>query len=316
MDTKIKRVLVGISGTSRRVLAAAAEIAHKSNAPVSLVTVVRPMGPTYGLAAGAAIMTNRAAAAAEMKRLERLAKPLRTAGLRVECHVELNESITEGLLSCIHRFDPSLVAIEAHKHNVFARLVLTQTDYNLIRHCPVPLLIVKNARRRSSSKIMAALDPLGTSSKAAALDAEIAAAAHGFARLVRGAVHGAHVYPPLMGFVGDATFAPVAIPVSLPEQRAYVATARKSFRSFCSRNRIKRGKVHLRMGDPVVALPKLARSMKARMVVMGAVARSALGRAFIGSTAEHVLDAMPCDVLVVKMPQSPVASGRSVAKAA
>ena len=33
---------------------------------------------------------------------------------------------------------------------------------------------------------------------------------------------------------------------------------------------------------------------------MGAVSRAGLKRIFIGSTAEHVLDSLHCDVLVVK----------------
>jgi universal stress protein E len=36
------------------------------------------------------------------------------------------------------------------------------------------------------------------------------------------------------------------------------------------------------------------------MLVMGAISRSAVGRLLIGSTAERVLDALPCDVLIVK----------------
>jgi len=35
-------------------------------------------------------------------------------------------------------------------------------------------------------------------------------------------------------------------------------------------------------------------------VVMGALSRSGLKRLFIGNTAEAVLDALPCDVLIVK----------------
>jgi universal stress protein E len=40
--------------------------------------------------------------------------------------------------------------------------------------------------------------------------------------------------------------------------------------------------------------------LKADIVVMGAISRSGLKRIFIGNTAEAVLDALPCDVLVVK----------------
>ena len=47
-------------------------------------------------------------------------------------------------------------------------------------------------------------------------------------------------------------------------------------------------------------LPAIARRWKAHVLVMGAVSRSGLKRLFIGNTAERVLDAVDCDVLVVK----------------
>jgi len=53
-------------------------------------------------------------------------------------------------------------------------------------------------------------------------------------------------------------------------------------------------------GDPATELPALARSLRAGLVVMGAMSRSGLKRIFIGNTAEHVLDSLQCDVLVVK----------------
>jgi universal stress protein E len=49
-------------------------------------------------------------------------------------------------------------------------------------------------------------------------------------------------------------------------------------------------------------LPRLAAEWHADIVVMGAIARSGLRRVLIGSTAERVLESLPCDVLVVKPP--------------
>ena len=65
---------------------------------------------------------------------------------------------------------------------------------------------------------------------------------------------------------------------------------------------------HLLPGDPSTVLPALAEELDAALVVMGAVARSRLQQAIIGSTAERVLDQLPCDVLIVKPPafDSPV----------
>jgi universal stress protein E len=52
-------------------------------------------------------------------------------------------------------------------------------------------------------------------------------------------------------------------------------------------------------------IPNLAQFLHANVVVMGAVSRSALERAVIGHTAERVLDALDCDVLVIKPPGFP-----------
>jgi universal stress protein E len=47
-------------------------------------------------------------------------------------------------------------------------------------------------------------------------------------------------------------------------------------------------------------LQQAAKEHSADFVVMGAVARSGLKRLFIGSTAERVLDRLPCDLVIIK----------------
>ncbi|HMK84865.1 MAG TPA: universal stress protein [Steroidobacteraceae bacterium] len=300
MDLKIERIMVGVSGASRKVIAAATELCRKSHTKLDLVSIVPPTASHLGMTDAERLKHTHLLAAGQRLGLERLAKPLRAQGLTVHCHVEINRSVTEGLLDCIRRFKPSLVAIEAHKHTILSRVFLTQTDYNLVRYCRVPLWIVKNSPRVHRTAVLAALDPGRTNDKPSSLDDEIITCARGLVRILGGAVHSAHIYAPLVGYVGDAMFAPAAIPVSLPVQQKYIARIRKQFKTLSSRYRIAPRRVHLKMGDPAFELPSLARSIRARMVVMGAVARGAVKRALIGNTAERVLDAMPCDVLVVK----------------
>jgi universal stress protein E len=103
-----------------------------------------------------------------------------------------------------------------------------------------------------------------------------------------------------MGFAADSAFAPVAIPISVPAEKQHAAKIRGSFAKVNAQYRIDKARSHLRMGDPAFILPALAKSLKAQMLVMGAISRSAVGRLFIGSTAERVLDGLPCDVLIVK----------------
>ena len=54
------------------------------------------------------------------------------------------------------------------------------------------------------------------------------------------------------------------------------------------------------MGDLATQLGNTVQRTRARIVVMGAVSRSALARLFIGSSAEHLLDRLSCDVLIIK----------------
>lgn len=49
-------------------------------------------------------------------------------------------------------------------------------------------------------------------------------------------------------------------------------------------------------------MPRLAGALRADIVMMGAISRSGVRRAFIGSTAEDVLENLPCDALIVKPP--------------
>ena len=58
-------------------------------------------------------------------------------------------------------------------------------------------------------------------------------------------------------------------------------------------------------GSVPEALARFAEQVKADIVVMGAASRPRMGRLLIGHTAERVLDAHKCDVLVVKGPGIP-----------
>ena len=56
----------------------------------------------------------------------------------------------------------------------------------------------------------------------------------------------------------------------------------------------------MHQGTPQDLLPVLAEKRAADLVVLGAVSRSGLKRIFVGSTAERVLDQLPCDLLILK----------------
>jgi universal stress protein E len=301
MKFKIRRALIAVAdGSARKVVDRAAQLAAKSKAHIELFSVVRPPSPVLGMTRVDDPTITRAMIEDKGRQLERLAARLRDKGVKTTCTVAVNASVIDAIVRQVKESKSDVVAIEAHKHNLLARLFLSQHDYDLIRHCPVPLLIVKGGKNRRAAPILAALDPWHSIRRPEDLDGTIVSAGRGLAEALGTTLHSVHAYPPVVGFSYESTFAPVAIPISMPNEKNYVAGMRRGFAKVNAKLGIDKHRVHLRMGDPAFVLPSLAKGLKAQILVMGAISRSALGRLLIGNTAERVLDSLPCDILIVK----------------
>ncbi|MGO9946464.1 MAG: universal stress protein [Steroidobacteraceae bacterium] len=299
---KIERILVAIAdpavGLNKAVRRARA-LARNSGASIELFNAIPSVMSPGSMRSGAEQFT-RFAAARNRQLLERTANRLRREELIVSVNVQTGYPVHAAILRQVRICKADLLIIEARKHNVFARLLLTQTDFELIRHCPVPLLIVKGRAAWRSPRILAALDPFHSNDKPTALDGEIVATAGSVAGLVRGSVHAAHIYLPLRSYVADLPMAPVALAAVPAQEKAHRKSVRQRFYKDLARYGIPKSRGHLVGGDPAIELPRLARSLRAGLIVMGAVSRSGLKRIFIGNTAERLLDSLRCDVLVVK----------------
>ena len=77
---------------------------------------------------------------------------------------------------------------------------------------------------------------------------------------------------------------------------------RRSVLKETRRYKVSERAVHLAEGEPSRELVRLVRRFRAQLVVMGAVSRTGLKRLFIGNTAEKIIDALDCDVCIVKPP--------------
>lgn len=303
MTYKIRKILIAVAdpaASGNKAVRRGVEIARRTGAQIELFNSVALTGSYGDISRAESREFARLLQASSEEQLEATAKRLRREDFDVSVSVELGYPAYDAIVRRVRRSGADLVIIEAHKHNVFARLLLSQTDYGLIRECPVPLLIVKSGPMPSRPLTLAALDPWHAAGKPAKLDARILEVARGVADIFNGSVHTAHVYAPLVGFVAGSVGAPSSIPVSLPDDKKYKASVQRQFRRVNQKHAIGSRNAHLRSGDPAIELPFLARSLKAGLVVMGAVSRSAIKRLFIGNTAERVLDSLTCDVLIVK----------------
>ena len=237
----------------------------------------------------------------QKENLEQLAQPLRDDGITINTTTVWDHPLYEGIVRQASATGADVVIKDTHHHGALTRALLTNTDWNLIRTCPVPLWLVKPDSPTGEPVVLAAIDPMSLHDKPAALDDSILTIGKSLAADTGGTLHAFHAYDPRVA-VATAT-ANAYIPVSLPfdeiEQQMH-DEHQKRFAEVTGFHDIADGNTHLASGLTHEELPAAATELGATVVVMGAVSRNALKRLFIGSTAERTLEHLSCDMLIVK----------------
>ncbi len=97
--------------------------------------------------------------AGHRKDLEMLAEPLRSSGLIVRTVATWDHPLYEGIVRHAVAVGADIVFKDTHHHSALARTLFTNTDWNLLRTCPVPLWLVKPHDIADKPLFMAAIDP-------------------------------------------------------------------------------------------------------------------------------------------------------------
>jgi universal stress protein E len=246
-----------------------------------------------------AIAENMRAVQREM--LEDLAAPARTRNIRVNLEVLEERPVADAVLQRALDMKPRFVLKGTQYHSDARRAIFVDTDWFLIRTCPYPLWLVKPHQLSAKPFIIAAVDPPPEEDETTRVDQAIVEQAQAVAAETGGEVHLLHTYQPLTGIGAEATrtFKPIRLPVEELSQRI-AEEHRRRLDALAAANGIAKSHTHQLPGRAREVIPFLARDRNADLVVMGAVARWSLQRAVIGSTAEKVLDHLPCDILIVR----------------
>ena len=237
----------------------------------------------------------------EEQLLEELATPLRKDGLVVKTTALWDHPLHEGIVRCAIDSGADIVFKDTHHHSALVRAILSNTDWSLIRTCPVPLWLVKSRDVAATPTIIAAIDPMNEHDKPAALDDEILQ----LSRMLGGKLggrcarvsflrsahrgrdrHGERVHTRIAAVRRDRKADARRPPETLP--RDHVVSRHRR----CARPPRVRA-------DPR-GIAGAREQINADLVVMGAVARNRWKRLFIGATAERTLEHLPCDLLIVK----------------
>ena len=233
--------------------------------------------------------------------LEKLAGPLRESSLTVRTAATWDHPLYEGVVRHAIAVGADIVFKDTHHHSALTRALLTNTDWSLIRTCPVPLWLVKPHEIADVPVIVAAIDPLHEHDKPAALDDEILVLSKTLASKPNGEVHVFHSYDPRIAVATSTVnaYIPVSLPFDEIEEQMHKQHEER-LNEIAEFHGLDDKHTHLVAGLTQEELPVIAEEMGADLIVMGAVARNRWKRLFIGSTAERTLEHLPCDLLIVK----------------
>lgn len=204
----------------------------------------------------------------------------------------------EAIVRQVRQTRPDLLVTESHRHTKLARIVLANTDWQLMRECPCPVWFVRSSELPKQPRLLVAVDPRHTHAKPSKLDDRLLQAAHTVTRQLGGRTAVVHAYETPASAAPGMLMEPVRLPISPQRTRDFIATTTQSVTKLADKHRISDSVV--REGVASTVIVSEAKRRGSDLLVMGAVSRSLLVRPVIGSTAERVIDHVDCDVLVVK----------------
>jgi universal stress protein E len=233
-----------------------------------------------------------------LRRLEEIANRIRKHNIRVTVSAQWDFPVYEAVVRRALKINADLVVAEAHAGGHTVPWILRLTDWELVRLCPVPVLLVKNPRAYRHAAVLVAIDPTHANAKPLRLDKDILRSGEVLSEALRGTLHAVHAYARIpFGALPPFVVTPGA---TAAVERQSERMARKSVESVAGIARVARSRRYLIGSPPIDAIREAARKSRSAIVVMGAISRSGLKRLLIGNTAERILDDLSCDIMVVK----------------
>ena len=231
--------------------------------------------------------------------LDALAAPMRAEGIAVTVRVIYGKSLHDSLLDYIRGSNAGLVVKDTHHHSFAKRTFLRNTDWHLMRSCPVPLLLTKRKAWGQPPVVMAAVDPIHADERVAALDRDILQWAASLAGRLTGELHVIHTFVPT-AFAA----AVVAGRQRMTPEYSEALQVENSYRfhqieHLVSAYGVTQEHLHVEMGTPEDCLSETVMQYCTDVLGMGTSSHGKWHRMVVGSTAAILLESMPCDILIV-----------------
>lgn len=276
----------------------AAQLAQSLGADLMLVSAVfdARIASRSDRGNAAAIAARGRMIEAERVELERLAQSLRDWGATVATRVVFQAPAYQGVIEVAREWRADLLVVGVHERGLKLGTRLTDTDWQLMHLAPCPLLLVKDPKFDGYPTILAAVDPAHPQAAESGVDHAVLDTAKALASSCGSELRAVHALP-------EPALSPLRSVEVEPGVYADAGTIeelhRRAVGDLLASYGVEPEKVDLVPGAPADVIAKTAAARHAELVVIGALRRSRLERAIIGSTAEAVAMEVSCDVLLV-----------------
>jgi len=229
--------------------------------------------------------------------LEKYADP----SIELNSVVVWNSNEAEAIVEEFVQHDYDLVVKYTKEEETLSSLFFTPMDWQLLRKCPVPMLMVRDGDWKHQRRILVAVNVSGDEEYHDEFNQYLVDLSTSLAdSFERGNIHLVSAYPPT----------PINMAIDLPEfhTKEYVNGIRGqhllNMKALRQKFGIDEDHTHVREGFPEDVIPDVADELGAELVVLGTVGRTGLSAALLGNTAEHVISKLKCNLLAIKPPKT------------
>lgn len=229
--------------------------------------------------------------------LDTLSRPYTEKGLKIEKHVVWHHRPFQAAIIEVLQNQYDLLIKSTHLHPKLSAILFTPTDWNLLRKCPIPVLLVKHYEWPENGNILCAVDCKSIQDKEHhQLNQKILNEAQTMAKMLSANIHLVNAYPS----------PPMNIMLELPEfnpidyENNLQKLHQKALSDYAQQHKIPESQLHLKQGLPEDVISEIANEIDAELVILGTVGRTGLSATLLGHTAEQVIDNLDCDLLALK----------------
>ncbi|MBD3646833.1 MAG: universal stress protein [Pseudomonadales bacterium] len=208
------------------------------------------------------------------------------------------ERLYEEIIKTARKEKADFIFKPIRRHSILQRLFYTSTDWNLIRLCPVPLLLVSSGQSVAGNPVIAAVDVCTEDEEHIELNRIVMSQAQIVARVLGSKLLVANAFSvPASVMAGGGQKERMSYEVARAKHVDHLEQSKSLAHEFGLTDD---EAIFVREGTPSAVVNALAAEKQAAAIVIGTVARSGLQGLIIGNTAEAVLENSKTDVLVVK----------------